>query len=176
VQITRRQTTYWDFSEPPRTFRVHFQGKSEWCFVSREVPSFEVTDSHPVLMGYELPGAVIWTNSRASDPEQLFHALCEHLAPRVVPWREVRTLFNTMADPVDILRCGYGQLMSGPAPFLEEARTLLEAAGVKIQHAVYKPEGGMKALVAGPNYVLARDFRVEVLEHGSRDEVQRGSP
>jgi hypothetical protein len=163
VLITRRQTTYWEFFEPPQKFRVHFQGKYEWRFVSAEVPSFEVTESHPVLMDYELPSAVIWANSRASDPQELFLAICERLAPLVAPWREVRTLFNTMADPVDILRCGYGQLMSGPAPYVEEARALIEAAGVKIQHAVYKPQGGMKALVAGPNYVLARDFRVEAL-------------
>jgi hypothetical protein len=163
VLITRRQTTFWEFSEPPQKVRVHFKEKTEWRFSSVEVPGFEVTESHPVLMDYELPSEVIWANSRAEDPELLFQALCERLAPWVAPWREVRSLFNMMADPVDILRCGYGQLMSGPASFLEEARTMIEAAGVKTQHAIYKPEGGMKALVAGPNYVLARDFRVEAL-------------
>jgi hypothetical protein len=161
LRIVRRQTTYWDLAGDGRSLRVHFLDKQEYCFVQAEVPSFEITDDHPLLIPHKDPWQSVYISASLQQPEAFHHSLLAVLNAELSPWRRAETYFNRQADPISILRDGYGLLFEGPSPLAEILSSWLTEYHVASKSFTsLKSRGPMRAFVAGRNYVIAREFRV----------------
>lgn len=162
LRITRRQTTYWDFVDTERRFRIHFLGKQEHRFSHEEVASFEIVHDHPVLLEYRCRWNSLHVSSAPREPESLLRGLLDSLNQELSPWRNAASYFNHMAGPLSVLRHGYGLLFEGPEPLAEKLSGLLEGSRVEFLRLPGRPaRWPMQAFIAGRNYVVAREFRVE---------------
>ncbi|RYH20137.1 MAG: hypothetical protein EON54_26630 [Alcaligenaceae bacterium] len=160
--ISRRQTTFWEFTAAARTQRVHFVRKFEWRFVTPEVPGFQIVTSHPVLIHHQYAFAKLYATSACIDADRLAVELDDLVGQEVGGWRQHNEFFNCLASPADVLRIGYGLIAHGPAPLITQMRSLLADEGVGTLFEQYeRTSGTMKALLAGNSYVLAQDFHVE---------------
>jgi len=161
LRIVKRQTTYWDLAGCGRSLRVHFLDKQEHCFVQAEVPSFEITDDHPLLLPYKHPWQSVYISASLQQPEAFLHGLLAALNAELSPWRSAEIYFNRHVDAISILRNGYGFLFEGPSPLAEILSKWLTKCHVASKtFASLKSRWPMRVFVAGGNYVIAREFRV----------------
>ena len=162
LRIAQRQTTYWDFSGPEGTTRVHFVDKQEHSFVSPACESFRVVSEHPVLVDYRDPWISIYLASSPSQPDLALEDLAGTVSSAAGPWRSPSVYFNDQMDPLELLRRGSGLFAQAPQTV---AKRLCHALGqLGATYTTLPSHSGawpMQALIAGPNFVVARDFRAE---------------
>jgi hypothetical protein len=162
ARITRRQTTFWELVDSSGDFRVHFAHKQEQHFVSPDCDDFGVMVDHPVLLDYSERWSSIYVASPATDPNQVLERIASVVAPVVGPWRTSNDYLNRQSTPVNLLQRGAGLLLHAPDPIVALVRPILDAAGVKctvLPHLASR--WPMKALVAGRNFVVAKEFQVQ---------------
>lgn len=163
MQAIRRQTTFWEIANDSEVLRIHFLKKVEQCFASSEFPCFEIVASHLVLRYYQYPWTSVFIGSSPLRPRSVYEELTALLAQDASPWRDAATYFNNQTgDPQTILNQGYGLLIDAPTPLAELASDVLTNWKVKWSSLPSRPSRGpLKAFVAGLNFVVAEDFRVE---------------
>jgi hypothetical protein len=160
-QILQRQSTFWDLEDGDGLVRVHFVGKEEFNFSHRFADSFAIIDDHPVLLDYRVAWASIFVSGSAPSPEQTMALVERTIEPLLSGWRSAYS-YLTATDPLRMLREGYGQFLNGPEPIASAAAAVLSANGVPIKVLAGRaPRWPRRALVAGANFVIATDFRVE---------------
>jgi hypothetical protein len=161
-RVRKRQSTFWDFESPEHTQRVHFIGKLEHHFVSNYAEDIEITDDHPVLVNYQHPWTEIYIAAKPARPGELAVELLQAVQSQLDGWRAPAEYFNRDVAPRKLLEGGYGLLFSGPEPLAAVVRQTLSAAEVRFTSLPRKRlEHQARALVAGTNFVVARDFRNE---------------
>jgi hypothetical protein len=161
-RVHRRQSTFWDFESPTHTERVHFIGKLEHYFVSNRAEYIEITDDHPVLVNYQHPWTEIYISAKPARPGELAVELLQAVQSRLGGWRAPAEYFNRDVAPRQLLEGGYGLLFSGPEPLAALVRQALNSAEVRFTALPCKRlEHQARALVAGKNFVVAKDFRNE---------------
>lgn len=161
-RVRRRQSTFWDFESPEHTQRVHFIGKLEHHFVSNHAEHIEITDDHPVLVNYQHPWTEIYISAKPAKPGELAVELLQAIQSQLGGWRAPAEYFNRDVAPRQLLEGGYGLLFSGPEPLAAVVRQALSTAEVRFTALPCKRlERQARALVAGKNFVVAKDFRNE---------------
>jgi hypothetical protein len=162
LRIAKRQSTYWDFVGPDSTVRAHFVDKKESSFVSPDCDSLDVVSDHPVLLDYRDSWIAIYLASRPVQPAALLGNLAGAVASVVGPWRSPSAYFNAQMDPLALLQKGAGQLACAPQTVAEKLCLALDEWGAAYtaipSHAGTWP---MQAIVAGPNFIVARSFRLD---------------
>ena len=162
LHISHRQTTFWDFTGPGGTQRVHFLQKQEQSFVSPECDGFAVVTQHPALLNYQHPWSSIYISSAPPEPAGMLDDVTSRIASVVAPWRRGSDYFNNLVDPLTLLREGSGLFVHAPQPLAALGCAALDAAAVAYSVQPSRPLGApMQALIAGPNFVVAREFRIE---------------
>ncbi len=157
--ISNRQTTFWDFTDQHRTSRVHFRGKSEWHYSQEIVPTFDVVDEHPLLLDYVAPWSDLYVSGAASGGATIVANIGGAANALVNGWRPVSHYLN---GGYAALEDGYGLLLRAPQPIVEAAKSVLEHYGVRYSEVpLHGPREPMRALIAGPNWVIADRFRIE---------------
>ncbi len=161
-RVRRRQSTFWDFEGPERTQRVHFIGKLEHHFVSNHAEEIEITDDHPVLVDYQHPWTDIYISAKPSRSGELAVELLQAVQSQLGGWRAPAEYFNRDVAPRKLLEDGHGLLFSGPEPLAAVVRQALSTAEVRFTALPRKRlEYQARVLVAGKNFVVAKDFRNE---------------
>ena len=118
--------------------------------------------SHTVLLDYEFSWQAIYLSSAAASAESLFERMAVALATEISPWRSSSAYFNQHFNPTDLLLAGYGLLFRGPNPLAERISSCLSEAGVIWRALPDRPaRPPMQALIAGRNFVVAKDFATE---------------
>ena len=159
--ISHRQTSYWDFSGPEETVRVHFLQKQEQSFVSPDCDSFRVVSEHPVLLDYQEAWTSVYLASAAIRPDAVLEDLAAAISSLVAPWRSSESYFNDLVDPLELLRDGSGLLIRAPQSIADRVTAVLDAAGVRYSSIPSQlSQAPMQALIAGVNFVVARQFNV----------------
>ena len=160
-QILERQSSYWDIVDRSGTVRIHFQQKEEFHFVCTTIDAYALTANHPLLLDYEWPWSNIYVSSAPSEPAVVVGAIVGAWEPFLRGWRSPFS-YLTDTDPERMLSEGHGQLLSAPEPLSSVAAKALANAAVNFSILPGRPaRWPRKALVAGDNYVVAADFRVE---------------
>ena len=161
-RVRRRQSTFWDFESPEHTQRVHFIGKLEHHFVSSHAEDIQITDDHPVLVNYQHPWTEIYISAKPARPGELAVELLQAVQSQLGGWRAPAEYLNRDVAPRPLLEGGYGLLFSGPEPLAAVVRQALSTAEVRFTALPCKRlEHQARALVAGKNFVVAKDFRYE---------------
>ena len=161
-RIRKRQSTFWDFQSPEHTQRVHFIGKLEHHFVSTHAETVEIKDVHPVLMNYQHPWVEIYISTKPKRPGEVAAELLHTVQGELGAWRSPAEYFNQDVEPRVLLEGGFGLLFSGPAPLAAKVRQFLTEAEVRFTALPRKrQEQQARALIAGKNFVVAKDFRNE---------------
>jgi hypothetical protein len=159
--ISRRQTTFWDFTDEHRTSRVHFSGKSEWHYSQEIVPAFNVVDEHPLLLDYVARWSGLYVSKAASDVPTIVASISGAASAVVDGWRRASHYLNDGYAHA-ALEDGYGLLLRAPQPIVEAAKSVLEHHSVRYSEVpLHGPKEPMRALIAGPNWVIAGRFRIE---------------
>ena len=161
LRISHRQTTYWDFSGPEETVRMHFLQKQEQSFVSPDCDSFRVVSEHPVLLNYLETWTSVYLASAAIRPDAALEDLAAAISSVVAPWRSSESYFNDLADPLELLRDGSGLLIRAPQSIAIKVTAVLDANGACYSSIPSSSsQAPMQALIAGANFVVARQFNV----------------
>lgn len=162
-EIARRQTTFWDLRQNGGIVRIHFVGKEEFRFVEPCVSSFSIVDEHAVLINYQFAWESIYLAGPVAAFDEVLGHLTKAIEARVEGWRPATVYLNPFGAE-RILREGYGQLVAAPSPVAETCRTVLNGAEARFSSLPGRPSRWPRqALIAGPNYVVAKSFRVEVI-------------
>jgi hypothetical protein len=173
--ISHRQTTFWDFSGS-ETVRVHFLQKQEQSFVSPECEGFQVVSEHPVLLNYLEAWSHVYVSSSASEAVATLEHLAAEISSIVAPWRSSESYFNEMVEPLDLLRSGSGLLASAPLTVAGRICAVLDSSGVRYSAIQGRPARlPMQALIAGPNFVVAREFHTAGPNNSFKPKPLRGS-
>jgi hypothetical protein len=163
-QVRKRQSSFWDFESPEHTQRVHFIGKLEHHFVSNHADSIEIKDDHPVLLNYQHPWTGIYISAKALNAGELAVELLHAVQSEIGAWRSSTEYFNRDVETRLLLEGGFGLLFTGPEPLAAKVRQALSTAGVGFAAlSRTHPQHQARALVAGKNFVVAKDFRNEAL-------------
>ncbi len=89
---------------------------------------------------------------------KLLHAVQNELGA----WRSPAEYFNGDVELGKLLEGGFGLLFSGPEPLAEAVKCTLSEADVRFTALRRKrQERQVRALIAGKNFVVAKDFRNE---------------
>ncbi len=159
--ISRRQTTFWDFTDAHRTSRVHFEGKSEWHYSQEIVPAFNVVDEHPLLLDYIAPWSDLYVSEASSDSATVVASIGGVVSTLVNGWRPASHYLNDGYAHA-ALEDGYGLLLRAPQPIVEAAQSVLDRHAARYSEVpLHGARGPMRALIAGPNWVIADSFRTE---------------
>lgn len=162
-EITRRQSTFWDFTSPERLIRVHFMGKKEFGFVEPAAPDLRFEERHPLLADYSNAWMQIFVSSPAAEPVLLLQRICESVSAITGQWRSFAH-YRKNSVALEILALGYGALGGLPITIASVIASLLAAEGVRFTVLPsHGPSGEFQALIAGRNWVVAESFRVEEL-------------
>ena len=171
--ITRRQTTFWDFLNAQGTSRVHFKGKKEFHVAEDEVPTIEVVREHPLLIDYIEPHTSIYVAGAAAHASAILGEIQEAVISATSGWRDADAYLNATASS-EVLSNGYGMLFRGPESLGKLVSAVLSNS--QVAHTVL-PAGGaagpMRVLVAGGNWIVAEDFRIEELPSNTSLERTR---
>lgn len=162
-QVTRRQTTFWDFTDSKVTTRVHFIGKKEHGFTQPAVAGYSIETEHPLLADYSNGWTQIFVSAPAADPGLLVAKIEEAVRGASEQWRTLAT-YREASVTLDVLSTGYGALGGFPIPMATSIAAILSREG--IGHTTlpsFGPRGQFQALIAGKNWVVAEHFRVEEL-------------
>jgi hypothetical protein len=161
-RVRRRQSSFWDFESPEHTQRVHFIGKLEHHFVSNHAERIEITDEHPVLLNYQHPWTDIYVSVKPPNPNELADELLQAVQAELGGWRSPAEYFNQAFETRLLLEGGFGLLFTGPEPLADTVRRALDTAEVRFTALPRKFQRQQaRALVAGKNFVVAKDFRNE---------------
>jgi hypothetical protein len=159
--ISSRQTTFWDFTDEHRTSRVHFRGKSDWHYSQEIVPAFNVVDEHPLLLDYVARWSDLYVSRAASDGATIVASISGAASALVNGWRPASHYLNDGYAHA-ALEDGYGLLLRAPQPIVEAAKSVLEHHNARYSEVpLHGPRAPMRALIAGPNWVIAGGFRIE---------------
>ena len=161
-EIIRRQSTFWDLRRDDQVVeRVHFVAKEEFRFSEGVVASFEFFDTHPLLMEYQAPWAMVYAVQPVLLPEQVARELAGAIEEQVAPWRSPSRYLNSVGVE-QLLSAGHGQILDAPSPIADACASVLDAARVRFERLAGRPaRSSPKAFVAGLNYVVANNFTVE---------------
>lgn len=166
--ITQRQTTYWDLSEGPSVTRIHFDGKEEFHFVGTTVQSYTVVQDHPVLIDYQFAWQSVFLSSACTEPQEVLDRLKEEITAALQDWHGASRYLNSSVDALELLRGGYGLLLSAPVPISSKVCDVLTEVGLRFTLLPAKgPRWPREALVADGNFVVAHSFRIEQLARGT---------
>lgn len=162
-EITRRQSTFWDFTSLELVTRVHFIAKQEFGFVESSVREFRFEEQHPLLTDYGSAWTQIFVSSPAAQPARLLARIDESIQSKSGQWRS----FAGYREPrvaLEVLAGGYGSLCSVPDFVASNIASLLTEEGVRFTTiSSHGPRGSFRAMIAGRNWVVAELFRVEEL-------------
>lgn len=159
-RIGRRQTTYWDLhADEGGVARAHFSGKQEARFVAAEYDRVILAGAHPLLLDYEQPWRGLFvTNARGCGP-LLVHEI--EIAVRVAThgWRRASEYLGAVAA---VLSHGNGLLLRAPATIASRVAEVVRNHGATTSLLDDCPaRAGYRALLMGPNFIVARAFRFE---------------
>ena len=160
-EITTRQSTYWDFKSPSGLGRVHFVGKEEFCFYRAATPGFSIHVEHPLLLNYQLSWNRVYISGKPEESSTVLREIGNVWEPLLQGWRSPLLYMNDVG-PETMLSEGHGQLLDAPEPLAALAVEVLAKHGIR--STVCSGYGHLKALkvlVAGRNFVIAKDFRIE---------------
>jgi hypothetical protein len=159
--ISNRQTTFWDFAGEKGTSRVHFLRKREWHYSHEHVPAFDLFDEHPLLLDYVAPWSELYVSSPADNSSTLIKSIGNAATSVVEGWRPASHYLNDRYAHA-ALQDGYGLLLRAPKPMVEEAKAVLDHHRVRYSEMPLRRASSVtRALVAGPNWVVAESFRIE---------------
>lgn len=167
-EIVRRQTTFWDVRRQDGTVeRIHFLGKEEFGFADAHVPSFSIVEEHHVLIDYQFDWHGVYLAGPVANFEDVRDQLELSIEKTLGGWRSATRYFNEYGAE-RILRSGHGKLLDAPRPLVEVCSEVLDTAGVRFNCLPGRPaRWPRRALIAGPNFVVAKSFRVEVAADSS---------
>ena len=159
--ISSRQTTFWDFTNEHRTSRVHFVGKVESHYSQEIIPAFNVVDEHPLLLDYAAPWLNLYVSSVTRDGAAVIASIGGAVSASVGGWRPASHYLNG-GYAQTVLEEGFGLLLRAPQPIVEAVKSVLEHHDVSYSEVpLHGPRAPMRALIAGPNWVIADRFRTE---------------
>lgn len=168
--VTRRQTTFWDLAglAPAALWRVHFLHKEEFFFAQPRFDCVQVLDAHPLLLDYQAPQAWLHVSSKVANAGTALAELHRLATAHFGPWRALTRYLNPGYPADRLLLEGYGVLLRGPAPFLEDALAVLTAQGVRC-HLERVPSRVccVQVLILGTSFVVAERFRFDELHGGA---------
>ncbi|MCR9105421.1 MAG: hypothetical protein NXI15_09035 [Gammaproteobacteria bacterium] len=160
-EITNRQTTFWDLNTPEGGARVHFIGKEEFFYQDSQFEILSFHEDHPLLLSYHSPWLNLYISSVVAQPDDLLNEIALAWANDLAGWRSPLD-YMTQTGPKRMLLEGYGQFLSAPETLAQLAKVVLLQFGVTFTLLPgQKPRGIKKLMLAGENYVIANDFRVE---------------
>jgi hypothetical protein len=160
-QVTRRQTTFWELRHDGGLDRIHFHGKEEFAFVGASAASYSIIEKHAVLIDYAFAWENIYIARPVAAPEQILMEITAAIDCRVEGWRSAARYLNAFGAE-RVLRDGFGQLLAAPIPIADVSKSVLGAASAQFTSLPGGPSRWPRqALIAGPNFVVARSFRVE---------------
>lgn len=162
-EITRRQSTFWDFTGSELVARVHFIAKKEFGFVESSVPEFRFEEQHPLLVDYGSGWTQIFVSSPAAQPALLLEKIDQSIKSESQQWRSLAG-YREPDVALEVLTCGYGSVCSVPDSIAGGIASLLREGGVRFTAiSSHGPSGNFRAMIAGRNWVVAEFFRVEEL-------------
>jgi len=160
-EITTRQSTYWDFKNSSELVRIHFIGKEEFCFTSAATSGFSIRVEHPLLLDYQLSWNRVYISDKSEKSSTVLREIGNVWEPLLQGWRSPLLYMNDVGPEI-MLSEGHGQLLDAPEPLAALAVEILAKHGIR--STVCSGYGHLKALkvlVAGRNFVIAKDFRIE---------------
>jgi len=150
-EITRRQSTFWDFTGPEGSTRVHFIEKKEFGFTETSVPEIRFEDSHPLLVDYSSAWTQTFVSSPAAQPIALSERIDQSIKAMSRQWRSLAT-YRDMTVLLEVLASGYGAIGALPVPIASAVSALLTEEGIRFTTLPgHGPRGHYRALIAGRN-------------------------
>jgi hypothetical protein len=140
---------------------VHFRRKSEWHYSQQIVPAFDVVDEHPLLLDYVARWSELYVSRAADDSATIVASIVGAASTLVNSWRPASHYMNDGYAHA-VLEDGYGLLLRAPQPIVEAAKSVLDHHNVCYSELpLHRPKESKRALIAGPNWVIADGFRIE---------------
>lgn len=161
-RIVKRQTTYWTLTDRDgRSWRVHFIGKAEMNFASAAYRSLAISDQHVLLTHHNERWASLYFKGKSNNQDQLLAALRSKVVELTDGWRRLEEYMK----PTVRLADGFGLLMEGPNSLVLALREVLASFGVTSTTLESRAEAKspLRLLLLDRNYVIAEDFRFELL-------------
>jgi hypothetical protein len=165
--IERTQTTFVELEIrstlfPTRRFRIHFDGKQE---IRLKVGTFQyitLSDEHPLLIDYCETTVDVHLDGFINEKLEFADALAKGARDTFGRWRAYERYMNMPLD--QFLKRPYGVLLTSPKSFADRIVEFAPNFEVSIfTRNEHRPKGQFKVLCFDDLYVIAKDFRIELL-------------
>ncbi|WP_303312182.1 hypothetical protein [Hymenobacter sp. BT730] len=169
--ITFTQATYIEVATSIGRYRIDFISKAEFRLRKGTEGAFVYFVEHPLLLDHNEPKVTLHLGSKPSNPEALIEAIEQCIAQVSHGWRTWRSYtFQHREAPRTSIRHGQGILLqSAPLSLARKVISICHQQGVTLRY--FEPEEVLtpvekpySVLFLGVDYVIARGFRVQLLE------------
>jgi hypothetical protein len=165
--VINTQTTYLDLEVSSHKidkahYRVHFDQKQEFYLEKGTFTRVSVTDKHPLLIDYDEVRMDVHLKGWVEEKSEFAKALQRAALSTFGKWR---TYDRYMIVPLDqFLERAYGVLMTAPKSFAQNVIDLGPAFAVELfLRNERTPQGKFKVLLIDDLYVVANDFRFQLI-------------
>ena len=167
VTLLKFQTTYLLIQAPQKQIKVNLIGKEEFHLSKQTSGNFQVLDNSPLLLDYNEPMAEMYINSKPQDPDLLMFkikSIIETITEGRRNWLRYITIKNInfgLENFQKNVRSGSGFLLNAPLSIARGIELMCSEIGVKTKSFISTLEiVPKKILTIGPNYVIAKEFRI----------------
>lgn len=169
-RVTNTQTTYLDLNlvfaqAETELYRIHFDNKQEFNLERKVVETICVTEKHPLLLEYGDEIVDVHLDGFVENQVAFEEALNRASMETFRGWRSPKHYLNMPLR--SFLEKRYGLLMTAPESFANRVIKLGPIFGVDlfIRNA-RKPKGAFKVLMMDDLFVVAKEFRIELIATG----------
>lgn len=165
--IVRKQTTYVDLcidsaATSEKQYRIHFDHKQEFGLDQICFRSISLFEDHPLLLDYQEPTVDVHLDGLVSRKQSFAKSLDDLCQEVFDGWRGYEHYLNLPLDT--FLERPYGLLLTGPKSFADRVIEIAPEFNVQLFiRNKRKPKGIFKTFLFDEMYVIAKDFRIEVI-------------
>jgi|GEM_PF-6377541 len=166
-RVMNTQTTYLDLEMKSSTqdkvqYRVHFDQKQEFRLERKTFSRISVTSGHPLLIDYDEVTVDVHLSGMVERKSEFADALESTALHTFGNWRSYDRYLNISLDR--FLERTYGVLMTAPESFANKVVDLAPFFAVTLfPRNERAPKGEFKVLLMDELYVVARDFRFQLM-------------
>lgn len=123
--ISRRQTTFWEFTDEHRISRLHFLGKAKWHCSQEFIPGSGVLEEHAVLLDNAARWSGLYASAASHESATFLANVAGAMTALVDSWRPASHYLNH-GHAHAVLDEGSGLLLRAPHPIVEAAKSVLK--------------------------------------------------
>jgi len=159
AEVVVAQTTFASVRVAGRLLRISYERKVEGSIAPRHVRAVRFASEHELLIEYRLPISDLLIASAPDRPEIVEERLQQATHDMFHGWRDARHFANPVLGSV--LRDGFGLVLRGPEPLVENMERVLVEHGARTQRraAARKPRPDLMVFTADRGFVIAHGFR-----------------